>query len=72
MYSSTRSLTSALDGGWEFNSTLRPLYAQERWLDGPQGRSGRVRKILPPPGVDSQTVKTIVFLLLLLLIIHLF
>jgi hypothetical protein len=47
MYSSTHSLTSALDGGVSF--TPRPLYSQEkspsypldRRLDEPQSRSGR-------------------------------
>jgi hypothetical protein len=28
-----------------------------RGLGGPQGRSGRVRKILPPPGFDPRTVQ---------------
>jgi hypothetical protein len=51
-YSSTLSLTSALDGGgWSTphpsritprKKTRYPLY---RRLGGPQGRSGRVRKI---------------------------
>ena len=30
-----------------------------RRLDGPQCRSGRVRKILPPPGFDPRTVQPI-------------
>ena len=55
--SSTLYLTSALDGGCGW-STPRPgsLYAPEktryplyRRLGGPQGRSGRERKISPPP-----------------------
>jgi hypothetical protein len=58
-YSSTLSLTSALDGGWVVSTTPRPLYPHERpgihctggWV-GPQGRSGRVQKI-PPPHRDS-------------------
>jgi len=29
-----------------------PLY---RWLGGPQGQSGQVRKISPPPGFDPWT-----------------
>ena len=33
-----------------------PLY---RRLGGPQGRSGRVRKISPPPGFDPRTVQPI-------------
>jgi hypothetical protein len=62
-YSSTLSLTSALDGGgW---STPRPgcftpgketRYSLYRRLDGPQGRSELVRKILLPPGFDPLTV----------------
>jgi hypothetical protein len=28
-------------------------------LDGPQGRSGRVRKISPPPGFDPRTVQLV-------------
>jgi hypothetical protein len=27
------------------------------WVGGPQGRSGRVRKISPPPGFDPRTVQ---------------
>jgi len=30
-----------------------------RRLGGPQGRSGRVRKILPPPGFYPQTVQPV-------------
>jgi hypothetical protein len=33
--------------------TRYPLY---RRLGGPQGRSGQVRKISPPPGFDPRTV----------------
>ena len=33
-----------------------PLY---RGLGGPQGRSGRVRKISPPPGFDHRTVQPV-------------
>ena len=36
--------------------TRYPLY---RRLDKPQGRSGRVRKILPPPGLDPRTVQPV-------------
>jgi hypothetical protein len=63
-YSSTLSLTSALDGGrW---STPRPSrftpakenqYPLYRSLGGPQGRFGRVRKISPRPGFDPRTVR---------------
>ena len=49
---STLSLTSALVGGWVVNATLRLLYR----LCGPQGRSGRVREISPPPRFDPRTV----------------
>jgi hypothetical protein len=59
-YSSTLSLTPALDGGgWSTprpgrftprKDTRCPLY---RRLCGPQGRSGRVRKISPPTGTRS-------------------
>ena len=59
MYSSTLPLTSALDGvdGQRHvpavlppGKTRYPLY---RRLGGPQGRSGRVRKISPPTGIRS-------------------
>jgi hypothetical protein len=59
MYSSTLSLTSALDGvGDKRHSpaalpprkTRNPLY---RSLGGPQGRPGRVREISPPTGIRS-------------------
>ena len=60
-YSSTLSLTSALDegGGWSTrrpgrfttgDKTRCPLYMR---LGGPQGRSGRARKILAPTGIRS-------------------
>jgi hypothetical protein len=61
MYSSTLSLTSALDvGGWSTprpgrfthgNETRYPLYRRLGWR---QGRSGRLRKISPPTGNRSQ------------------
>ena len=63
-YSSTLSLTSALDGvGGQRHApavlspgkTRYPFYMS---LRGPQGRSGGVRKISPPPpGFDPQTVQ---------------
>jgi hypothetical protein len=65
MYSSTLSLTSALDGvGSQRHApaslppgkTRYPLY---RRLGGPQGRSGRVRKISPTPGFDPRTVQPV-------------
>jgi hypothetical protein len=59
-------LFSALDGGgW---STSRPgrftpgkesRYPLYRRLGGPQGRSGRVRKISPPLGLDPRTVQPV-------------
>ena len=64
-YSCTLSLTSALD--WDEWTTPRPvrfpLGKQTRYplyrLGGPQGRSGRVRKISPLSGFDPRTVQTI-------------
>ena len=62
-YSSTPSLTSALDGvgGQRYapaalppGKTRYPLYRRQ---GGPQGRSGRVWKILPLPGLDPRTVQ---------------
>jgi hypothetical protein len=34
-------------------------YLLYRKLGGPQGRSGRVRKISPPPGFDHRTVQPV-------------
>ena len=59
-------MTTALEGGE--GSASRPgrslppgktRYTLYRRLDGPQGRSGQVRKISPPPGFDPRTVQTI-------------
>jgi hypothetical protein len=36
--------------------TWYPLYER---LGGPQGRSGQVRKIVPPPGFDPRTVQPV-------------
>jgi len=56
-------MTTALKGGE--GSPSRPVrsltpgktrYPLYRTLGGPQGRSGQVRKILPPPGFDPKTV----------------
>ena len=65
-YSSTLFLTSALEGGEGSASppgrnippgkTRHPLY---RRAGGPQGRSGQVRKISPPPGFDPRTVQPV-------------
>ena len=48
------------------NATTRPLYppGKTRWplyrrLGGPQGRSGRMRKISPSPGFDPRTVQPV-------------
>ena len=56
----TLSLTSALDGG-VVNARARPIYPPGntqyifyRRLGGPQGRSGRVWKILTPTEIRSQ------------------
>ena len=65
MYSSTLPLTSAPHGvGGQRHApaalppakTRYPLY---RRLGGPQGRSGLVRKISPPPGFDPPTVQPV-------------
>jgi len=62
MYSSTPSLTSALDeGGW---STPHPgrftpgKHSDPRWFPRPV-RSGRVRKNSPPPEFDPRTVQPV-------------
>jgi hypothetical protein len=65
-YSSTLFLTSALEGGEGSASrpcrtlvpgkTRYPLY---RRLGGPQGRSGQVWKISPPPGLDPRAVQPV-------------
>jgi hypothetical protein len=53
-------------GGWSIpcpgrcsrrKETRYPLY---RRLGGPQGQSGQVQKILPPPGFDPQTSQRVV------------
>jgi hypothetical protein len=62
-YSSTFSLTSALDGVGgllhapaALRETLYPMY---RRLSGPQDRSGRVRKITPLQEFDPWTVQSV-------------
>ena len=64
-YSSTLSLTSVLDrldserhapAALPPGKTRYPLY---RTLGGPQGRSGRVWKISPPPRFDPQTFQPV-------------
>ena len=37
----------------------KTLYSLYRKLGGPQGRSGRVRKISPPLGFDPRTVQPV-------------
>jgi len=65
MYSSTLSLTPALDGvGGQRHApavlppekTRRPFY---RTLGGPQDRSGLVWKISPPLEFDPRTVQSV-------------
>ena len=64
-YSSTRSLTSALDGvdgqrhapaALPPGKTQFPLYRRLGW---PQSESGQVWKISPPPGFDPRTVQPV-------------
>ena len=64
-YSSTLFLTSALDGGgWStpcpgrFTPGKDPVPTVQE-AGCAQGRSGRVRKISPPPGFDPQTVQPV-------------
>ena len=43
-----------------FNPGNETRYPLCRWLGGPQGRSGRVRKISPPPqGIDPRTIQPV-------------
>ena len=64
-YSCTFPLTSELDGvGGQRHATAalppgKTRYLLYRRLGGPQDRSGRVRKIFPPPGYDPRTVQPI-------------
>jgi hypothetical protein len=60
------SLTPALDeGGWSTPRPGRFTPGKETWyplyrrLGGPQGRSGRVQKLSPPPGFDPWTVQPV-------------
>ena len=59
----TLSLTSALDGvGGQRDppTALLPIktrYPLYRRLGEPQGRSGRMRKVSPPPGFNPRTVQ---------------
>jgi len=65
MFNSTLSLTSALDGvdgqrhapaALPTGKTRYPLY---RRLGEPQGLSGRMWKMSPPPGFDTPTVQPV-------------
>ena len=64
-YSSTLSFTSALDemGGQHHAPTALPQgktqYPLYRRLGGPQGRSGRMRKISLPPEFDPRTLQPV-------------
>jgi len=64
-YSSTLSLTSAVEGvdGQRHTPAASPLgktrYTLYRRLGGPQGRSGQGRKISPPTGFDPRIVQPI-------------
>ena len=65
-YSSTLFLTSGLEGGEGSASRLgrilppgKTRYPFYRRMGGPQGRSGQVRKISSPPGVDPRTVQPV-------------
>jgi hypothetical protein len=59
-------VTSALEGvGSQHHAPAalppgKPRYPLYRRLGGPQGRSGRVQKIAPPPGFDPRTVQPVV------------
>jgi len=65
-YSSTLSLTSTLDGGgWSatepgcFTPRKETRYPFYRRLGEPQVRSGRVRKISPPTGLEPRNVQPV-------------
>jgi hypothetical protein len=48
--------------GWVVSTTPRPFYPRYplyRRLGGPQDRSGGVREISPPPGLDPRTVQPV-------------
>ena len=61
-------MTTALERGERSGSRLgrclprgKTRYPLYRRLGGPQGRSGQVRIISPPPGFDPRTVQKIIF-----------
>jgi hypothetical protein len=51
-----RGQCHALAALYPLGKTWYPLYSR---LGGPQGRSGQVRKISPPPGFDPRTVQSV-------------
>ena len=64
MYSSTLSLTSALDEDGQIQTLVILTPAMTRYplhgrLGGPQGPSGNVRKISSPPGFDPRTAQPV-------------
>ena len=66
MYGCTLPSTLALDGGvggqHHAPAALPPVksrYPLHRKLDGPQGRSGRIRKSRLPPGFDPRNVQPV-------------
>ena len=66
MFSSTLFLISALEGGEGLESRLgrtsppgKTRYQFYTRLCGPQGRSGQVRIIWPPPGFKPRTVQPV-------------
>ena len=65
MYSSTLPSTSALDGVSDQRHAPADLpprntcYSLYRRQGGPQGRSGKVRKISPPPGFAPRTLQSV-------------
>ena len=66
IYISTFSLTSALDevGGQRQApaalSSGKTQYPLQKRLGGPQSRSGKVLKIVPPPGFNTRAVQPVV------------
>ena len=64
-YSSTLSLTSALDGVCGQRHALAALlpgrtrYPLYRRLGGPQRLSGQFRNFSPPPGFDPRNIQTV-------------
>ena len=54
-------MTTFLEGGKEgaAEGPGKTRYQLYRRQGGPQGRSGQVRKISPPPGLDPRTVQPV-------------